>query len=85
MTDASAEDLLRELSPQVLGAVVRRYGHFDFAEDAETVRGEEVELRHLGSGIGDREAEVARGRVGGGHDTAGVGRLHAECAGITRG
>lgn len=29
-----AEDLLRELAPQVLGALVRRYGHFDTAEDA---------------------------------------------------
>jgi RNA polymerase sigma factor (sigma-70 family) len=28
------EDLLRDLAPQVLGAVVRRYGHFDTAEDA---------------------------------------------------
>jgi len=28
------EDLLRELAPQVLGAVVRRYGEFDAAEDA---------------------------------------------------
>ncbi|HEX2131593.1 MAG TPA: DUF6596 domain-containing protein [Actinophytocola sp.] len=28
------EDLLRELAPRVLGAVVRRYGHFDTAEDA---------------------------------------------------
>ena len=28
------DDLLRELTPQVLGAVVRRYGHFDAAEDA---------------------------------------------------
>jgi RNA polymerase sigma factor (sigma-70 family) len=28
------EGLLRELAPQVLGAVVRRYGHFDTAEDA---------------------------------------------------
>ena len=33
MTIAS-EDLLRELAPQVLGALVRRYGHFDIAEDA---------------------------------------------------
>lgn len=32
--DVSTEDLLRELSPQVLGALVRRYGHFDLAEDA---------------------------------------------------
>jgi RNA polymerase sigma factor (sigma-70 family) len=28
------EDLLRELAPHALGAVVRRYGHFDSAEDA---------------------------------------------------
>jgi RNA polymerase sigma factor (sigma-70 family) len=34
MPEAEAEDLLRRLAPQVLGAVVRRYGHFDTAEDA---------------------------------------------------
>jgi RNA polymerase sigma factor (sigma-70 family) len=28
------EDLLRRLAPPVLGAVVRRFGHFDLAEDA---------------------------------------------------
>ncbi|MFF8843598.1 RNA polymerase sigma factor [Streptomyces sp. NPDC015127] len=28
------EDLLRRHAPQVLGALVRRYGHFDLAEDA---------------------------------------------------
>src|SRR3954470_18586793 len=28
------EDLLRELAPQVLGALVRRYGRFDACEDA---------------------------------------------------
>ncbi|GAA0671521.1 sigma factor-like helix-turn-helix DNA-binding protein [Kitasatospora atroaurantiaca] len=32
--DARAEDLLRSLAPQVLGALVRRYGHFDACEDA---------------------------------------------------
>ncbi len=31
---AEVEDLLRRLAPQVLGAVVRRYGNFDLAEDA---------------------------------------------------
>ena len=31
---ARTEDLLRRLAPQVLGALVRRYGHFDAAEDA---------------------------------------------------
>ncbi|WP_405526230.1 sigma-70 family RNA polymerase sigma factor [Streptomyces avidinii] len=30
----AGEDLLRRLAPQVLGALVRRYGHFDAAEDA---------------------------------------------------
>lgn len=30
----SAEDLLRELAPQVLGTLVRRFGDFDTAEDA---------------------------------------------------
>jgi RNA polymerase sigma factor (sigma-70 family) len=34
MPATEAEDLLRRLAPQVLGAVVRRYGHFDTAEDA---------------------------------------------------
>ncbi|MGF1645650.1 MAG: RNA polymerase sigma factor [Kineosporiaceae bacterium] len=34
MSGAPTEDLLRQLAPQVLGAVVRRYGHFDTAEDA---------------------------------------------------
>jgi RNA polymerase sigma factor (sigma-70 family) len=34
MPDTEVEDLLRQLAPQVLGAVVRRYGHFDTAEDA---------------------------------------------------
>ena len=35
MTDGPGiERLLRDLAPQVLGAVVRRYGHFDAAEDA---------------------------------------------------
>jgi RNA polymerase sigma factor (sigma-70 family) len=34
VTTTSTEDLLRELAPQVLGALVRRYGHFDHAEDA---------------------------------------------------
>jgi len=33
-TSVGTEGLLRELAPQVLGAVVRRYGHFADAEDA---------------------------------------------------
>jgi RNA polymerase sigma factor (sigma-70 family) len=33
-TDARLDDLLRQLAPQVLGALVRRYGHFDICEDA---------------------------------------------------
>jgi RNA polymerase sigma factor (sigma-70 family) len=34
VTGEPVEDLLRRLAPQALGAVVRRYGHFDAAEDA---------------------------------------------------
>ena len=32
--DAAGENLLRELAPQVLGAVIRRFGDFSAAEDA---------------------------------------------------
>jgi predicted RNA polymerase sigma factor len=32
--DVSTQHLLRDLTPQVLGAVVRRYGHFAASEDA---------------------------------------------------
>ncbi len=34
MSDDAVGDLLRPLAPRVLGAVVRRYGHFGTAEDA---------------------------------------------------
>ena len=34
MRDREFGDLLRDLTPQVLAALVRRYGHFDLAEDA---------------------------------------------------
>jgi RNA polymerase sigma factor (sigma-70 family) len=34
VSEIAVENLLRQLAPQVLGAVVRRYGHFDIAEDA---------------------------------------------------
>jgi RNA polymerase sigma factor (sigma-70 family) len=34
LISAETEDLLRRLAPQVLGAVVRRYGNFSLAEDA---------------------------------------------------
>jgi RNA polymerase sigma factor (sigma-70 family) len=33
-TPIAVEDLLRELAPQVLGVLIRRYGSFDAAEDA---------------------------------------------------
>ena len=32
--DRAAEDLLRELAPQVLGVLVRRFGQFGLCEDA---------------------------------------------------
>jgi RNA polymerase sigma factor (sigma-70 family) len=34
VNEHALEDLLRESAPQVLGALVRRYGHFDACEDA---------------------------------------------------
>ena len=34
MRTATIEDLLRESAPQVLGALIRRYGRFDACEDA---------------------------------------------------
>ncbi|SEG81329.1 RNA polymerase sigma factor, sigma-70 family [Thermomonospora echinospora] len=34
MTAPAIEDLLRELTPQVLGALIRRYGRFEECEDA---------------------------------------------------
>src|SRR3979411_2133376 len=34
MSETEIEGLLRQLAPQVLSAVVRRYGHFETAEDA---------------------------------------------------
>jgi RNA polymerase sigma factor (sigma-70 family) len=34
MRETEIEGLLRKLAPQVLGPVVRRFGHFDMAEDA---------------------------------------------------
>ncbi len=33
-SDRRVEDLLRELAPRVLGALIRRYGSFDLCEDA---------------------------------------------------
>jgi predicted RNA polymerase sigma factor len=34
MTAPAIEDLLRALTPQVLGTLVRRHGHFEDCEDA---------------------------------------------------
>src|SRR5262245_31062635 len=34
MTAPAVEDLLRQLTPQVLGALLRRYGQFEGCEDA---------------------------------------------------
>jgi RNA polymerase sigma factor (sigma-70 family) len=44
------EGLLRELAPQALGALVRRYGHFDMAEDAvqEALLAAAVQWAHEG-------------------------------------
>jgi len=49
--DADVGGLLRQLAPQVLGAVVRRYGHFDTAEDAVQEALIAAAMRWPGDGI----------------------------------
>jgi predicted RNA polymerase sigma factor len=53
MSGTEAEDLLRSLAPQVLGALVRRYGHFDFAEDATQEALVAATLQWPGEGVPD--------------------------------
>jgi len=50
----AVEDLLRQLAPQVLGALVRRYGHFDTAEDAVQEALLAAALQWPAEGIPDR-------------------------------
>ncbi|MFD9970212.1 RNA polymerase sigma factor [Streptomyces sp. NPDC059013] len=49
----AAEDLLRELAPQVLGALVRRYGVFDACEDAVQEALLAAALQWPGTGVPD--------------------------------
>ncbi|MFY1689033.1 RNA polymerase sigma factor [Plantactinospora sp. WMMB782] len=51
--DRTVEGLLRELAPQVLGALVRRYGQFDAAEDATQEALLRAALRWPAEGIPD--------------------------------
>ncbi len=53
MTAPEIEDLLRRLAPQVLGAVVRRYGNFDLAEDATQEALAAAALRWPADGLPD--------------------------------
>lgn len=53
MPDTDVEDLLRQLAPQVLGAVVRRYGHFDTAEDAAQEALLAAAMQWLAGGVPD--------------------------------
>ncbi len=52
-TPPVAEDLLRELAPQVLGALVRRYGRFDVCEDAVQEALLEASLQWPAKGVPD--------------------------------
>jgi RNA polymerase sigma factor (sigma-70 family) len=49
----AVEEPLRELAPQVLGALVRRYGHFDAAEDAVQEALLAAALQWPGDGVPD--------------------------------
>ena len=48
------EEVLRPLVPQVLGALVRRYGHFDTAEDAVQEALLAAALQWPAAGVPDR-------------------------------
>jgi len=50
-TDRRVEDLLRECAPQVLGALVRRYGQFEACEDAVQEALLAAALQWPGSGV----------------------------------
>ena len=64
LTARSAEALLRELAPQVLGAVVRRFGDFAAAEDAVQEALVAAALQWPRDGLPDSPRGVARpGRV----------------------
>jgi RNA polymerase sigma factor (sigma-70 family) len=51
---SARENLLRELSPQVLGALVRRYGQFDACEDAVQVALLAAAVQWPDEGVPDR-------------------------------
>ena len=53
MAAVDVEDLLRQLAPQVLGALVRRYGNFDLAEDATQEALLAAALQWPGQGLPD--------------------------------
>lgn len=52
--EARAEDLLRRLAPQTLGALARRYGHFDMCEDAVQEALLEASIQWSAQGIPER-------------------------------
>jgi len=58
-SDFGAENLLRELAPQVLGAVVRRFGHFAAAEDAVQEALLAAALQWPREGVPDKSARLA--------------------------
>ncbi len=51
--DARVEDLLRDLAPRVLGALLRRYGQFDVCEDATQEALLEAATRWPAGGVPD--------------------------------
>ena len=63
-TDIEVESLLRQLAPQVLGAVVRRYGNFDTAEERVAFTASPA-FKANPSGISlDRDEFITRYRAG---------------------
>jgi RNA polymerase sigma factor (sigma-70 family) len=77
---AGVEDLLRELAPQVLGALVRRHGQFDLCEDATQEALLAASVQWPAGGVPDRPRgwllTVAERRL--------VDRVRSEAAGRRR-
>jgi hypothetical protein len=68
------EDLLRELAPQVLGALVRRYGQFDLCEDAVQEALLAAAVQWPQAGVPEHAAGLAGHRGLAADDRPGAGR-----------
>jgi len=80
VADPAIEGLLRRLAPQVLGAVVRRYGNFDTAEDAvqEALLAAALQWPADGVGVALITGALPRGEPGQYQLQAAIAAVHDE-------